>query len=108
MRSKLALFTGIVVVLVTSYTLFAQRDAREDISIRAKAFTPAALHVKKGQAVIWKNNDNADHTVDAEDGSFSSGTIKSGKTYSHTFKKAGKYAYACRLHPRMKGTIVVE
>jgi plastocyanin len=46
--------------------------------------------------------------VDAEDGSFSSGTIKSGKTFSHTFKKAGKYAYSCHLHPRMKGVIVVE
>ena len=108
MRLKLALLIGILVLLITPYSLQAQRDDREDISIKARAFTPATLRVKKGQTVIWKNNDNADHTVDAEDGSFSSGTIKSGKTFKYTFKKAGKYAYSCHLHPRMKGTIVVE
>ena len=96
------------VLLMSTYSLFAQRDAREDISIQGRAFAPATLHVKKGQSVTWKNKDNADHTVDAEDGSFSSGTIKTGKTFTHTFKKAGKYAYSCKLHPRMKGTIVVE
>jgi plastocyanin len=108
MRSKLALTIAVLLLFITPGLLRAQRDAREDISINARAFTPSTLHVKKGQTITWKNNDNSDHTVDAEDGSFASGTIKSGKTFSHTFKKAGKYAYSCRLHPRMKGTIVVE
>ena len=108
MRLKLALLISILVLLITSYSLSAPRDAKEDVSIKGRAFTPATLRVKKGESITWKNNDDADHTVDAEDGSFSSGTIKSGKTFTHTFKKAGKYAYSCHLHPRMKGTIVVE
>ena len=108
MRLKPALLIPLLLLLVSPGLLRAQRDAREDISINARAFTPGTLHAKKGQTITWKNNDNSDHTVDAEDGSFASGTIKSGKTFSHTFKKPGKYAYSCRLHPRMKGTIVVE
>jgi plastocyanin len=108
MRLKLVLLISIA--LLTSGTLMAQRqrEERADVSIKNRAYTPATLRIKKGESVTWKNNDNIDHTVDSEDGSFSSGTIKSGKTYKHTFKKAGKYPYSCHLHPRMKGTIVVE
>ena len=108
MRSKLALSIAILLLTAAPALLLAQREAREDIRIQNRAFTPAAIHVKKGQSITWKNYDDLDHTVDAEDGSFSSGTIKKGKTFTHTFKKPGKYPYACHLHPRMKGVIVVE
>ena len=108
MRLKLALLIPILLLLVAPEALNAQRDAREDIAIQNRAFTPATLRVKKGQTVTWRNHDDLDHTVDAEDGSFSSGTIKKNKTFSQTFKKAGRYPDSCHLHPRMNGVIVVE
>ena len=108
MRSKLALSIAILLLCAAPALLFAQREAREDIRIQNRAFAPGNITIKKGQTITWKNFDDLDHTVDAEDGSFSSGTIKKGKTFSHTFKKAGRYPYSCRLHPRMKGVIVVE
>jgi len=108
MRLKLSLVIPLFLLLIVPQSLSAQRDAKEDVSIKDRAFHPGNLRIKKGESVTWRNKDDIDHTVDAEDGSFSSGTIKSGKTFSHTFKKAGKYAYSCHLHPRMKGTIVVE
>jgi plastocyanin len=110
MRLKLSLLIPLFLLLIAPSPLSAQRDRepKEDISIKNRAYSPANLRVKKGESVTWKNNDDIDHTVDAEDGSFSSGTIKSGKTFKHTFKKAGKYSYTCHLHPRMKGTIIVE
>jgi plastocyanin len=108
MRLKLLFIVPLFLFLIAPNALSAQRDAKEDVSIKGRAFQPATLRIKKGESVTWKNNDDIDHTVDAEDGSFSSGTIKSGKSFTHTFKKAGKYAYSCHLHPRMKGTIVVE
>jgi plastocyanin len=58
--------------------------------------------------VTWTNDDDRDHTVNADDGSFKSGTIGSGKAYKFKFAKKGKYAYSCSFHPRMKGVIVVE
>jgi plastocyanin len=109
MRLKLFLILPLFLLLIAPDVLSAQRDAKEqEVLIKGRAFHPATLKIKKGESVTWKNSDDIDHTVDAEDGSFSSGTIKSGKSYTHTFKGAGKYAYACHLHPRMKGTIVVE
>jgi len=108
MRLKLLFILPLLLLLIVPNPLSAQRDAKADISIKDRAFHPATLRIKKGESVTWKNSDDIDHTVDAEDGSFSSGTIKSGKSFTHTFKKAGKYPYSCHLHPRMKGTIVVE
>src|SRR5882724_2130384 len=108
MRLKLLFILPLLLLLIVPNPLSAQRDAKADISIKDRAFHPATLRIKKGESVTWKNSDDIDHTVDAEDGSFSSGTIKSGKSFTHTFKKAGKYAYSCHLHPRMKGMIVVE
>jgi plastocyanin len=29
-------------------------------------------------------------------------------TFSFTFPKAGSFAYHCRIHPSMKGTVVVS
>jgi plastocyanin len=108
MRSKLAFSIAILLLSAGPALLCAQREAREDVRIQNRAFAPGKISVKKGETVTWKNYDDLDHTVDAEDGSFSSGTIKKGKTFTHTFKKPGKYPYACHLHPRMKGVIVVE
>ena len=61
-----------------------------------------------GDTVRWTNNDDVDHTIDAADGSFSSGKVKSGQTYEFKFTKAGTYDYGCKLRPRMKGKIVVK
>ena len=108
MRLKLLLIIPFLLLVSGALGAPKDREPQEDVSIKARAFTPATLKIKKGESVTWKNKDDADHTVDADDGSFSSGTIKSGKTFQHTFKKAGKYSYSCHLHPRMKGTIVVE
>lgn len=108
MRTRFLLILPLLLLLIAPQSLLAQRDAKEDVSIKGRAFHPGTLKIKKGESVTWRNNDDIDHTVDADDGSFASGTIKSGKTFSHTFKKAGRYPYSCHLHPRMKGTIVVE
>jgi len=108
MRSKLLLIIPLLLMITCPLLAQRQREPQEDVSIKNRAFSPANLKIKKGESITWKNNDNMDHTVDADDGSFSSGNLKSGKTYKYTFKKAGKYPYSCRLHPRMKGTIVVE
>jgi len=81
---------------------------RVAVSIKDKKFTPATVTIKKGQTVVWTNNDDLDHTVKADNGSFTSPTIKKGGAYEYTFTKAGKFAYGCRLHPREKGTVVVQ
>ena len=70
-------------------------------------FSPAELTAKVGTEVTWKNNDSAGHDVSASDGSFSSGTLSKGQTFSMVFDKEGTYDYVCTFHPGMAGTIIV-
>jgi plastocyanin len=71
-------------------------------------FTPGTLTIHVGDTVTWTNDGPTDHTATANDGSFNTGTLKKGQSASHTFSKAGTFAYICAIHPFMKGTIVVE
>ncbi len=48
------------------------------------------------------------HTIVADDGSFSSGSLAKGATYSQTFSTKGTYKYHCGIHPTMTATIIVE
>ena len=115
-RSFPILPTTLALLFVLSATVAIQGRVRElakddeavVVSMKDKKFDPAKLTIKVGQTVKWTNQDEHDHTVVADDGSFKSDNIGPGEDYSYTFKKAGKYPYACTYHPRMKGTITVE
>jgi plastocyanin len=78
------------------------------VTIAGFAFDPPALTVKVGGTVSWTNKDSASHTVKWDDGSKGSGSLTAGGApYSRTFDTAGTFAYACGIHPAMKGTVVV-
>ena len=77
------------------------------VSIKNMAYTPGSLSVKAGATVTWTNSDTTIHTVTADDGSFNSGNIAVGATYSKVFSSAGAFSYHCALHPEMTGKIVV-
>ena len=79
-----------------------------DVSIEDLQFDPADLVIAPGETVVWTNHGDGDYDVVAKDGSFDSKTIRRGQTFSYTFKKPGKYPYRSRLHPRMKGTVIVK
>ena len=76
----------------------------------------ASVQLTVDNKVIWKNNDNAAHTVtpdtpqsDAYSGEFGSpGVIKPGNTYEFLFTEPRVIHYHCEPHPWMRGTITVE
>jgi plastocyanin len=78
------------------------------ITIKNSKYTPASLTIHVGDTIIWKNDDDKDHTVIADDKSFKSENISSGDNYTFAFKKAGTFKYGCKYHPREKSTITVE
>jgi plastocyanin len=78
------------------------------VSIEAFAFSPADLAVDAGTEVTWTNDDPAPHTVTAEDGSFDSGTLEVGQTFSVAIEGNGPVSYRCEIHPEMLGTITVR
>jgi plastocyanin len=77
----------------------------QEVSIINFAYDPAEITVDKGTTVVWTNKDAVPHTVVGAD--FNSGTLESGQSFSHIFDQDGTFAYACVLHPQMKGTVIV-
>lgn len=82
------------------------------VAIKSFAFGSGNLSVKVGDTVTWTNNDSAPHTVTSTsggvpNGTFESGNLNSGQTFSFTFTSAGTFNYQCKYHPSMKGTVTV-
>ena len=73
-----------------------------------RCYSPHSIKVTLSSTVTWNNADSAAHTATASDGSFDSGLLMSGKTFSHKFNTAGTFDYACTVHPWMKGTVTVR
>jgi plastocyanin len=83
-------------------------DSVVEVHIKDLKFSPAVLQVRPGTVVEWINDDPLDHTVTATDSSFTSGLIKPGTRWRHTFSAAGPVTYACTPHPFMHGEVRVE
>jgi plastocyanin len=75
--------------------------------IRNISYMQPKITIAAGTTVEWTNSDPLPHSVTAVDRSFNSGLIQPGKTYRHTFTKAGRYNFYCMPHPFMKGVITV-
>ena len=71
-------------------------------------FAPVATTVKAGSTVTWTNKDDEPHTVVSDTGLFRSAALDTDESFSFRFDKPGTYHYACSIHPRMTGTIVVQ
>jgi plastocyanin len=76
----------------------------------ATGYNPDNITVVIGvnNTVIWTNNDNEPHTVTASDGSFDSGNMNPGATFTYTFTTPGTYTYICTYHPWMHGYVTVR
>jgi len=85
----------------------AERLATHTVVIKATSYAPAAVTVKRGDTVVWINEDPFPHTVTAA-GSFDSKSIAAGGSWKYRPVRAGEFAYTCTFHPNMKGTLSVQ
>ena len=90
-------------------------DLEGEIDLPAgNCYIPINVVVKVGTAVTWHQTDETQpHTVTASDGSFDSHKacpvdqgkcMVAGDEFEHTFEKAGKVHYYCKLHGAKNGT----
>ncbi len=79
---------------------FADTETPGDYSVNV-------LEIPAGTTVTWTNQDTVIHTVTAVDGSFDSGFMAEGDTWSYTFEEPGDFEYLCTPHPWMRARIVV-
>jgi plastocyanin len=81
--------------------------ASATVSMRDNDFAPRDLTVPAGTTVVFRNDGALPHTATATDGSFDSGIVPAGGTWSTTLDTPGSYSYDCIIHPGMSGTITV-
>lgn len=81
--------------------------AGTSVRMAGTRFEPSTLTVQVGETVRWFNDDALPHTVSATDGSWDSGNLAPGQSFERRFDTPGGYAYLCRYHPGMAGSIAV-
>lgn len=84
----------------------AGASATKSVKIVSFAFQPKTLKVTRGTKVSFANSSNTAHT--ATGAGFDTRRIAPGKTAAVRFGGKGTFAYHCKIHPFMKGKIVVE
>jgi plastocyanin len=101
-RSAVALIAGALTL-----ALAAGPASASGVKAEKFAFKPPKVRIDEGEKVSWRAVEGS-HTVTFAKGSFDK-KLKEGDRLSRRFKKAGSYAYFCRLHKRkgMKGRVVV-
>ncbi|MEA2511104.1 MAG: hypothetical protein QOJ59_591 [Thermomicrobiales bacterium] len=103
--AALALFVAAVIAIGSGGTARAQDGASVDIV--DFAFDPSSVTIEAGGTVTWTNVGDAPHTVTSDDGTFDSGELANGDTFSSTFDEPGTYTYHCDIHPDMTAEIIV-
>lgn len=81
-----------------------------NVVINSYSFTPSSITVVIGvnNTVTWTNQQTGVvHTVTSNTGIFSSSELSSGQSFTYTFSAPGTYAYHCKIHTYMQGTVVV-
>jgi plastocyanin len=86
----------------------ASGPAAAVVRIANLGFDGKVVRIKAGGRVRWVNDDQLQHTVTADDGSFDSGPVEPGRSFERVFDRPGEFAYHCTPHPFMTGRIVVE
>jgi plastocyanin len=82
--------------------------AGAEIEIDNFAFTPATITIPVGTQVTWTNKDDIKHNVVSTDKAIKSKALDTNDKFTFTFTQAGTLSYVCSIHPRMKGTVVVQ
>jgi plastocyanin len=76
------------------------------ITLQRLAFGPVPSGLRVGDTIEWVNNDVLLHSATAKDNSFDV-QLKPMAHVRMVLKKAGTFAFFCRYHPGMTGTLIV-
>lgn len=91
---------------VSEYGDTAAVATAAEITILKFAFS--SITVAPDAVVKVTNLDEFDHTASASDGSFDTRKLQGGATVEIVApSKPGTYAFVCKIHPSMKGTLTV-
>ncbi len=114
-RLLLLVVLSVIALLIFVPTVGAQdagvesvpvQDARS-VGIGDNFFDPPDAAIEPGTTITWTNNGALPHTVTADDGSFDSGVLNPGDSFTVAFDGQGTVTYFCAIHPEMRGSVTV-
>ncbi len=82
--------------------------ANHAVQIKGMKFHPAKISVAAGDTITFTNADPMTHTATAEDGSFDTGNLATGKSAKVKISAAGAHPFHCAIHRSMKGTVTAK
>lgn len=85
----------------------AEDDTGGLVTIGSFKYTPQPLTAQVGDTVTVVNDDDTQHSLSADDGSFTTGIFGKG-TKTFTVGAAGTFAFHCEVHNFMTGVIQVD
>ena len=77
------------------------------VVIEKMKFGPTPDNLQVGDVIVWQNKDILRHTATARDKSFDV-DLPPGAEAKTTMGQAGSFAFFCRFHPGMTGTLNVS
>ena len=97
---KLATLVPVVLVGLSVGALAANMT----ISQKGRMFSAESVTIKKGETLIFLNDDNVPHNIlsTSKGNEFNLGSQPPGASTDVTFKEAGDVLVICAIHPRMK------
>jgi Cytochrome P460 len=80
-----------------------------DAVLQHYVFVPSTVHAPAGKVVTIYNSDQILHRIVADDGSFDTGVMVPGSSFTVRAGQPGTaVSYHCVLHPRVRGQVVVD
>lgn len=96
-----------------SYVYGSVAPVTNTVTVSDFSFAPAVVRVPVGSTVTWQFNGPSPHTTTSATNvmtsvRWDSGIQRAGQTYSVRFDQRGSFDYTCKLHPAMRGTVIVN
>lgn len=85
-------------------------SAKQTVQIASYKYLPETVEVQAGGSITWKNEDDALHNAQTDDGgmgAFDTKDLDLGDSKRLTFEEPGTYSYYCIYHRFMEGTVEV-
>lgn len=112
MLRRIVLIAGTVLTALIASALIASaaNTAAQIVtcSTATACYSPDPIRVTTGTTITWSNGTSLAHTATADSGAWDTGAIATGATSSSiVFNTPGTFAYHCRFHSDMHGSIIV-
>lgn len=97
-------FAAAIAALLASASWAA--SAEYTVIVSDMAFGPLPEQLRVGDTLVWRNDDIFAHTATARDGGFDV-DLPAKTSASMVVGSAGSFAFFCKFHPGMTGTLAV-